>query len=73
MDKFLPHVQKAIDKAMKKKTVTERLNYLFSILGEDKVALKRVQDMTVKELADWADFFGLEVKLEAKKKGGNVK
>ena len=69
MGLFLPHIQKVIDRAAKKNTVKERLDYLFKTLGEDRIALKRIQDMTVKELAQWADFFGLNIKIKLKKKG----
>jgi hypothetical protein len=63
---FLPHVQKVIDEAMKKKTVEKRIDYLFKTLGEDKVCIKSAKELTVEELTYWADFFGLNIELKVK-------
>lgn len=60
---FLPHVQKVIDEAMKKPTVEKRLNYLFKTLGEGKACIKPASELTIQELAHWAHFFGLDIKL----------
>lgn len=59
---FLTHVEAVLDEAKKKKTVVERLDYLFTQLPN--TCAKPADQLTIKELVSWADFFGLDIKIK---------
>lgn len=62
--KFLSSVEKVIEKAKKKKTLTEQLDYIFSSL--DGITNKAASELTAQQLVMYAEFFGLgEPKLVA--------
>lgn len=63
---FLLNVEAILDEAKKKKTAIERLDYLFTQLPN--TCAKPADQLTIKELAAWADFFGLDIKLQFKTK-----
>jgi hypothetical protein len=65
--KLLPHVEKVIEDAKRlKKTTIDQLNYIFDTL--DGVCIKPAEELTIKEMVAYADFFGLTCKLEIKDK-----
>lgn len=57
MIKFLPFVEKVIEKAKKKKTLTEQLDYIFTNL--EGITIKSAKDLTAQQLVAYALFFGL--------------
>ncbi len=61
MKLFLTHIQQVVDETKKIQGIENQLKHIFQSIGN--VSSKDPLDMTVKELATWADFFGLDFKL----------
>lgn len=65
--KLLPHVEKVIEEAKKKKKTTiDQLNFIFDTLGG--ICIKPAEELTITEMVAWADFFGLTYQVVGKPK-----